>query len=415
MYSVPSTVGLHLNSNTDPSRLFDQGKRGSWYEPSEFSTMFQDYQGRVPVTAVGQPVSLILDKAENIVLGPELTTVPNMGATADWTNVSGITNISVANSVLSFEQSVTLNNRLLRSSFSTNVMNISAYSQNQWYKVSLEVRQTGGTTGKNMYSDIYSNIITYLGSTNVVSSTNDWQEISCIVNSNRTMYLLIYIGVSGVAGDIFEARNLSVKHLSGNHCQQFTPTKAPLLQQDANSKYYLDFDGSDDFLQCPYSTIGAGDGKGAYVCAGVTKDSDVSRGMIFGYNTTDDTTSNAFSLYAPSADGNADYGFQAKGSTSTIAVTAAATAPSTNVLTGLMSEPGSYTKLRVNGVEQATDATSLGATALNSFRNFYIGGRQGTSLFFNGGLYSLIFVSSPPNFEKVTTAERYVNDKTQAY
>ena len=36
---------------------------GVWYDPSDLSTMFQDSAGTVPVTGVGQPVGLILDKS----------------------------------------------------------------------------------------------------------------------------------------------------------------------------------------------------------------------------------------------------------------------------------------------------------------------------------------------------------------
>ena len=46
-----------------PAALFTTGVSGAWYDPSDFSTMFQDGAGAVPVTAVGQPVGLILDKS----------------------------------------------------------------------------------------------------------------------------------------------------------------------------------------------------------------------------------------------------------------------------------------------------------------------------------------------------------------
>jgi hypothetical protein len=38
---------------------------GAWFDPSDFSTMFQDSAGTTPVTAVGQPVGKILDKSGN--------------------------------------------------------------------------------------------------------------------------------------------------------------------------------------------------------------------------------------------------------------------------------------------------------------------------------------------------------------
>ena len=43
--------------------LFAQGEPGVWYDPSDFSTLFQDAAGTVPVTAVEQPVGRILDKS----------------------------------------------------------------------------------------------------------------------------------------------------------------------------------------------------------------------------------------------------------------------------------------------------------------------------------------------------------------
>jgi len=46
-----------------PLSLFAAGEQGAWYDPSDFSTMFQDSAGTTPVTAAGQPVGKILDKS----------------------------------------------------------------------------------------------------------------------------------------------------------------------------------------------------------------------------------------------------------------------------------------------------------------------------------------------------------------
>src|SRR5688500_2559990 len=43
--------------------LFAAGEQGAWYDPSDFSTMFQDSAGTTPVTAAGQPVGKINDKS----------------------------------------------------------------------------------------------------------------------------------------------------------------------------------------------------------------------------------------------------------------------------------------------------------------------------------------------------------------
>ena len=47
----------------NPRSLFAAGEQGIWLDPSDFSTLFQDAAGTTPVTAVGQPVGLALDKS----------------------------------------------------------------------------------------------------------------------------------------------------------------------------------------------------------------------------------------------------------------------------------------------------------------------------------------------------------------
>ena len=46
----------------DPVSLFANGEAGAVIDPSDFSTMFQDSAGTIPVTSVGQPVGLIKNR-----------------------------------------------------------------------------------------------------------------------------------------------------------------------------------------------------------------------------------------------------------------------------------------------------------------------------------------------------------------
>ena len=58
--------GLFKQSSTwSPTALFSSGEQGLIYDPSDFSTLFQNSAGTTPVTAVGQPVGKILDKSGN--------------------------------------------------------------------------------------------------------------------------------------------------------------------------------------------------------------------------------------------------------------------------------------------------------------------------------------------------------------
>lgn len=55
--------GMMGGGDFSPDSLFAAGEQGVWFDPSDFSTLFQDAAGTTPVTAVDQPVGKILDKS----------------------------------------------------------------------------------------------------------------------------------------------------------------------------------------------------------------------------------------------------------------------------------------------------------------------------------------------------------------
>lgn len=58
--AVVPTVGTFT-----PADMFLAAEKGAWWDPSDFSTMFQDTAATVPVTATGQTVARINDKSGN--------------------------------------------------------------------------------------------------------------------------------------------------------------------------------------------------------------------------------------------------------------------------------------------------------------------------------------------------------------
>jgi hypothetical protein len=80
-----------------PAALFADGAKGVWYAPDDFSTLFQDSAGTTPVTAVEQPVGLMLDKSQGLVLGSELFE----SSTPSGTGWSG-TSASASGNVVTF-------------------------------------------------------------------------------------------------------------------------------------------------------------------------------------------------------------------------------------------------------------------------------------------------------------------------
>lgn len=256
-------LGLYTFS---PAALFAAGEQGAWYDPSDFSTMFQDAAGSVPVTAVGQAVGRILDK------------------------------------------------------------------------------------------------------------------------SGR-----------------------------GNHATQTTSTKRPVLQQDANGKYYLLFDGIDDALQTASVNFTGTDA--VTIWAGLRKLSDVSSGVLVELSINAASTSGCFVLLAPSSNGANSYRFFSSG---TIAPEASAgtgtfaAAPDTAVITAIGEITPAVQTIRRNAAQVETTSSSQG-TGNYSTNPLYIGSRAGISTFFNGRLYSLIIRGAQSTATQISTAEAYVNSRTGAY
>ena len=57
--------GVKVFEVFDPLSLFDGGKQGVWYDPSDITTLFQDVEGTVPVIKDGDPVALMKNKIGN--------------------------------------------------------------------------------------------------------------------------------------------------------------------------------------------------------------------------------------------------------------------------------------------------------------------------------------------------------------
>jgi len=64
-----------LLTSFTPAYLFTTGVNGTWYDPSDTTTLYRDAAGTQPVTAVEQPVGLMLDKSKGLVLGPDIKPV----------------------------------------------------------------------------------------------------------------------------------------------------------------------------------------------------------------------------------------------------------------------------------------------------------------------------------------------------
>ena len=84
----------------NPISWFLKGEPGAWYDPSDLTTLFQDSAGTTPVTAVEQPVGLMLDKSKGLALGAELKQtgvtglVGTLAAPATYNTTTGVGSVA---------------------------------------------------------------------------------------------------------------------------------------------------------------------------------------------------------------------------------------------------------------------------------------------------------------------------------
>jgi hypothetical protein len=215
--SISRAVGniLQLKDGQLIKSLFANNEQGFFYDPNDLSTMFQDSAGTIPVTAVGQPVGLMLDKSKG--LAREATNFWTGSVTkidANWANNGDGTFISNGGSgIIGLTSTSMKTGRFYEWTFEVTS------------RTSGAVRPQNGTGLNYQYA---SSVGTHI------------QKALCSDNS-------LYFYSNAFNGTI---RPISVRELAGNHAYQTTSASRPILRKNAvTGANYLEFDGSDDFLQ----------------------------------------------------------------------------------------------------------------------------------------------------------------------
>lgn len=194
----------------------------------------------------------------------------------------------------------------------------------------------------------------------------------------------------------------------GNHLTAISDVSRGLYQADVSGRPFVLFDGVNDGYITP--TITPGIDK-VQVFAGVRK-IGTARAMLVEHSVSFGNAG-TFGIEAPYDGGANDYRFVSGGSLAAagIAQGSGFVPPITNVVTGLADISGDRATLRVNGTQAAQSIADQGTGNYLAYP-LYIGRRGGTTLPFNGNLYSLIVRFGPNlNAQRIRQVERYVAEK----
>ena len=368
--------------------IFRNGGQGFAYDPNDLSTMFQDAAGTIPVTAVGQPVGLILDKSKGLVLGGDLVTNGDFGSNlTNWivsaTSPASVTIVGGAariyspagESVLLRQPLVVQATKLYEVSFDVLAMTGSAY-----------IALHGGAIGSQSRYDFNST-----GHKKIILKPADASDL---------------IFARAAACDCV-IDNVSVKELSGNHAYQTTSASRPILRKNViTGAYYLAFDGADDFLQTNAIDFTSTDKMSLF--AGVRKLNDGVNSILYELSTVAGTGNpGSFRMMAPESGSQYDTRSTGTVDSTTYTQNAAYKAPHSAVLTAISQISADTNILRVNGTQVSSVSYDQGTGNYGNYP-LYIGRRAGTTFPFNGHIYSLIGIGRLTTDSETAALEKVI-------
>jgi len=200
---------------------------GEIFDASDMSTMYQDAAGTIPVTAVEQPVGLMLDKSRGLMLGPELVTNGDFSnGSTGWVS-TGADSATVLDGVVTLDGTTGSSSR-----FGTNIATVAG----EFYKFSAYLKKGTDSTPTIIARD--GTFPVSLGSTLGVSvSVSDTASFVAVtiffkaVSSSTAIYLNQYTSNGGLS---YMMGPVTVKSIKGYHATQSITASRPTLSARKN-------------------------------------------------------------------------------------------------------------------------------------------------------------------------------------
>ena len=446
--SVFSQVFRSVIGDVDwiPNSLFAQGEPGVWFDPSDLTTLFQDSAGSTPVTGPNQSVGKILDKSGrsnhatqatsgqrpiygiNPIVGTRnRLTFTEAFTNATWLTQGGSWSAVDANGFQTFtEDTATSQHRLYDDAYSVvsgQAYTLSAqvaYGTRRWAFLSLYDGLTTVTAWFDLLNGVKGSVTAGATSTMTTISSGVYNITLTRTAGATSSAANVQIGPQSGDGNttIWTGTGATMRVAkyqfelgSAATAYQKVVSQYEVTEAGVQSTSYLSFDGTDDGMVT--GTITPATDK-TQVFAGIRKLSDAAQKVVAEMSATIASNAGAFALTAPNS-AAANYNFSSKGTTQTDNVVTTYTAPITSVISGLGDISGASNLIRVNGSQVGSVLTTQGTGNYLAYP-LYIGRRAGSTLPFNGRIYSLI-VRFGANLtrDQIISTEGWVNSKTGAY
>ncbi len=219
------TILLWQKPLTQVVRQIVQRDNGAWFDPSDMTTLYQDAAGTIPVTAVEQPVGLVLDNSQGLMLGPELVS-------------NGDFSVDEAGFTAAYQSTIAVSNgRLQVTATGTNpyVQRIISSIAGKYYKITLDIYT--GTASKASPTQLAVSSTATLGDSNLFLGAYaglPYKRYEVIVlSTTNNIYLKVRNGATPI-GTYFELDNISVRELKGYHATQSVTASRPTLSARYN-------------------------------------------------------------------------------------------------------------------------------------------------------------------------------------
>jgi hypothetical protein len=371
----------------------------AWWAISDTSTLFQDVEAMVPVTADNQDVALVLDKSRGAVFGDEL--LGNVGPFDDsegfitgWGMQNGATLSSPGGKLRVAGDGVTANPHA-RAGIGVEI--------GKTYLVRARATFVSGVNGTVRIEKNNQPVI----QDGLVSSVAKNAGVHGFIFTATTDQVYIRLVSSGV-NDVIDWEAPTVKEISPFYLIQPTPGNRATYRL-INGRHMLRFNGSTDWYYTGGSFSPGTDR--VMVCAGIEKGAEVGFDFVCEYSSSSSANNGTFALGAPSAAADS-FHWRSRGTVEAAVDPTGYADPFKAVLTGIADISTDQCILRVNGAQAASSSGDQGTGNYGSFA-LNVGGRNGGNFCFNGDLYdlSVYFPTTAIPQSDIDTLEAYVGSK----